>query len=57
MKPGVQFSGKVLDLRNLELVMAKVLDDRPVLVYSFNTQQISVVKDGKGVVIDGDEVN
>lgn len=73
LKPGVVFSGKVLDLRNLEvhshfgnikqlflrvfqLVLAKVLDDRPVLVFSFNTQQISVVKDSNGKVIDGDEV-
>lgn len=55
LKPGVQVSGRILDLRNLELVLAKVLDDRPVLVFSFNTQQISVVKDAKGVVIDGDE--
>lgn len=36
--------------------MAKVLDDRPVLVYSFNTQQISVIKDSNGRLIDGDEV-
>jgi hypothetical protein len=56
LRPGVVFSGKVLDLRNLELVTAKVLDDRPVLVFSFNTQQISVVKDARGVIIDGDEV-
>ncbi len=56
LRPGVVFSGKVLDLRNLDLVTAKVLDDRPVLVFSFNTQQISVVKDARGVIIDGDEV-
>ena len=41
---------------HFQLVMAKVLDDRPVLVFSFNTQQISVVKDSKGKVIEGDEV-
>lgn len=57
LRPGVVFSGRVLDLRGLELVTAKVLDDRPVLVFSFNTQQTSVVKDARGVIIDGDEVN
>jgi hypothetical protein len=36
--------------------MAKVLDDRPVLVFSFNTQQISVVKDSTGKILEGDEV-
>lgn len=57
LRPGVVFSGKVLDLRALELVTAKVLDDRPVLVFTFNTQQISVVKDARGKIIDGDEVS
>ncbi len=37
------------------MVLAKLVDDRPVLVFSFNTQQISVVKDSHGKVIDGHE--
>lgn len=45
-----------LNLYFIQLVLAKVLDDRPVLVFSFHTQQISVVKDSNGKVIDGDEV-
>jgi hypothetical protein len=42
-------------LFQLQLITIKVIDDRPIIVFSFNTQQISVIKDGKGNILDGDE--
>ena len=54
---GCTLEGTLFDLRNLELVALKVLEnDKPVIVLSFQTQQIMVVKDLKtGLVVEGDE--
>eukprot|EP00128_Syssomonas_multiformis_P001794 Colp12_sorted_trinity150504_noHs@3033 len=43
----------ILDLRGVELQAAQVLDQGPVLVLSFSTQQTTVVRNKAGEVIDG----
>ena len=55
LKPGCRLEGRVLDMRNLELVTAKLLDGTPVTIFSFNTQQISYMRDASGAVVDGAE--
>lgn len=56
LKAGCHLDGRVLDMRNLELVTAKLLEQQtPVVVFSFNTQQISYVRDAKGAIIEGAE--
>ena len=51
---GYSFDSKVLDLSNLDLAFAKMMDQGPVLVVTFQTQQILVVRDSKGAVVEGD---
>lgn len=51
---GYKFDSKVLDLANLDLAFAKMMDQGPVLVITFQTQQILVVKDSKDHIVEGD---
>lgn len=53
---GYHFESKVIDLTNLELEMGKIMEQGPVLVITFQTQQIMCVKDSKGNVVEGDPV-
>lgn len=55
LKVGHRMEGRVLDLRHIEVVTAKVLDDTPVIVVTFTTQQISYVKDQTGKLVEGSE--
>lgn len=55
-KSGMICDGKVLDLRNVELVTAKILEDRPILIISFTTQQLNYVKEpSTGKIIEGSD--
>ncbi|XP_052100461.1 mitochondrial import inner membrane translocase subunit TIM44-like [Mytilus californianus] len=45
---------RVLDINNLDLAAGKMMEQGPVLVIMFQSQQIIVVKDQKGNVIEGD---
>ena len=47
---------KIIDLDHLDIAGAAKVDQGPVLVISFQTQQINVVRNAKGSVVDGDEV-
>lgn len=51
---GYHFDSKVLDLCNLDLAFAKMMDQGPVLVITFQTQQILVVRDSKDNIVEGD---
>lgn len=53
--PGARLEGRVLDMRHVELVTAKLLDETPVTVLSFNTQQISYIRSATGQIIEGAE--
>lgn len=51
---GYQFCSKILDIDNLDLTMGKVMEQGPVLIISFLSQQILCMKDKAGKVVDGD---
>uniref|UniRef100_A0A6G1S7N3 Mitochondrial import inner membrane translocase subunit TIM44 n=1 Tax=Aceria tosichella TaxID=561515 RepID=A0A6G1S7N3_9ACAR len=53
-KLGLTIHTKVLDLQNLELAMGKMMEQGPVLVFTFHAQQISYVTDSKGNIVEGD---
>ena len=54
-KRGYQYDVKIIDLDHLDIAGATKVDSGPVLVVSFQTQQIVVVRNSKGDIIDGDE--
>ncbi len=52
---GYVFDSSVLDVENVDLAMGKMMDQGPVLVITFTSQQIMCVRDGKtGTVVEGD---
>ena len=53
-KAGFYLDSKILDIENVELAMGKVMEQGPVLIITFQTQQIMCVRDSKGVVTEGD---
>ncbi|XP_012934643.1 mitochondrial import inner membrane translocase subunit TIM44 isoform X2 [Aplysia californica] len=53
-KAGYVFDSKVLDITQVDVVAGKIMEQGPVLVISFNAQQILVVRDAKGSVVEGD---
>ncbi|KAL4708216.1 hypothetical protein ACJJTC_016875 [Scirpophaga incertulas] len=51
---GYHLDSKILDIEQIELVMGKMMDQGPVLVITFQSQQIMCVRDSKNRVIEGD---
>ncbi|KAH9628741.1 hypothetical protein HF086_003695 [Spodoptera exigua] len=51
---GYYLDSKILDIEQIELVMGKMMDQGPVLVITFQSQQIMCVRDSKNKVIEGD---
>ena len=51
---GYHYDSKVLDVDNVDLAMGKMMDQGPVLIITFTSQQILCVKDAKENVIEGD---
>ncbi|KAI2808279.1 Mitochondrial import inner membrane translocase subunit TIM44 [Blomia tropicalis] len=51
---GYVFDSRVIDLTNLELEMGKMMEQGPVLIITFQTQQIMTIRDAKGKVVEGD---
>lgn len=52
---GLIIDSKVLDIDSLDLAMGKMMEQGPVLVLTFNSQQILCVRDKTGKVVDGSE--
>lgn len=50
---GYVLDSKVLDIDSLDLAMGKMMEQGPVLVITFNSQQIMCVKDSSGKVVEG----
>ena len=48
------FLNLISDIDNVDLVMGKVMDQGPVLIISFQSQQIMCVRDAKNNVVEGD---
>lgn len=44
--------GELLDLRAFELLAGKIVDDRPILVYSMNAQQATFRTDESGAIVE-----
>lgn len=53
-KLGYYLDSKILDIENVDLAMGKVMEQGPVLIITFQTQQIMCVRDSKNLVIEGD---
>ncbi|KAF7267311.1 mitochondrial import inner membrane translocase subunit TIM44 [Rhynchophorus ferrugineus] len=53
-KKGYKIESKILDIDNVDLVMGKVMDQGPVLIISFTSQQVMAVKDKQGGIVEGD---
>lgn len=53
-KLGFYLDSKILDIENVDLAMGKVMEQGPVLVVTFQSQQIMCVRDSKGAVVEGD---
>lgn len=53
-KAGLRLDSKILDIENVDLVMGKVMDQGPVLIITFQTQQIMCVRNMKNEVVEGD---
>ena len=51
---GARFDSKVLDIKDVDLSMGKMMEQGPVLVISFQSQQIMCLRDAKGNVLEGD---
>lgn len=43
-----------MDIDNVDLVMGKVMEQGPVLIISFTSQQVMVVRDLQGNIVEGD---
>ncbi|XP_077290992.1 mitochondrial import inner membrane translocase subunit TIM44 isoform X2 [Arctopsyche grandis] len=51
---GYYLDSKILDIENVDLLLGKVMDQGPVLVITFQSQQIVSLRDSKHNVIEGD---
>ncbi|XP_033749162.1 mitochondrial import inner membrane translocase subunit TIM44-like [Pecten maximus] len=51
---GLKLDHKVLDINNIEIVAAKMMEQGPVLIISFRSQEIRVIRDMKGKIVEGD---
>lgn len=53
-KLGYWLDSKILDIENVDLAMGKVMEQGPVLIITFQAQQIMCVRDSKALVVEGD---
>ncbi|XP_021928898.1 mitochondrial import inner membrane translocase subunit TIM44 isoform X3 [Zootermopsis nevadensis] len=51
---GYRLDSKILDIDNVDLAMGKVMDQGPVLIVTFTSQQILCARDNKNNVVEGD---
>ncbi|GLH15528.1 Mitochondrial import inner membrane translocase subunit TIM44 [Gryllus bimaculatus] len=51
---GYKFDSKVIDIDNVDLAMGKVMEQGPVLIISFTSQQILCLRDKNENVVEGD---
>jgi len=50
------FGSQILDVEHLDLASGQMMEQGPVLLISFQTQQIMVAYDKSGKVVEGDPV-
>jgi len=52
---GLVNMSRILDIREVDLALAKIMEQGPVLILTFQAQQIVVLKDKQGKVVEGAE--
>lgn len=52
-KSGLYLDSKILDIENIDLVMGKVMEQGPVLIITFQSQQIMCVRDKTHQIVEG----
>lgn len=57
MKSGYILGSHVLDVEHVDLHSGQMMEQGPVLLITFQTQQIMVVHDKAGKVVEGDAVS
>jgi len=50
---GVFNASRILDIREVDLALAKIMEQGPVLILTFQAQQVSLLKNKKGDIIEG----
>jgi len=50
----LKFDARVLDITDVEMVAGKLMEQGPVLIITFSAQQILVLRDKKGDIVEGD---
>lgn len=53
-KLGYRLDSKVLDIENVDLAMGKIMEQGPILIVTFQAQQLMCVRDSKNLVVEGD---
>lgn len=53
-KLGYRLDNEILDINNIDLMMGKMMEQGPVLIISFQCQQIMCVRDATNKIIEGD---
>lgn len=53
-KLGYRYDSRILDICNVDLAMGKIMEQGPVLVVTFQTQQILAIRNAKHEVVEGD---
>jgi len=54
---GIVNCSKILDIRDVDLLLAKIMEQGPVLIFTFQAQQVEVLKDRYGKIVEGSEDN
>ncbi|GAB1602491.1 mitochondrial import inner membrane translocase subunit TIM44-like [Argonauta hians] len=50
---GYKFDSRVLDINNIDIAAGKMMEQGPVLIISFNSQQIMAVRNRSGTIVEG----
>lgn len=53
-KLGYRLDSKILDIESVDLAMGKVMEQGPVLIITFQSQQLMCVRDSKNLIVEGD---
>lgn len=54
---GMSYQSRIIDLDHVDIAAATKVEHGPVLVISFQTQQIIYVQNSKGDIVEGDAVS
>lgn len=54
-RSGIKDNSRILDVRGVELLLSKIVDENPVLIMGFSAQQLKCVRDRSGAIIEGGE--